>query len=222
MSESSFDLPASRRLFLGAMTAASYSRVLGANDRVNIGFIGCGLIGLRHIADFKTLPDAALTAVSDVYQPRIENAQVMCGSSPKGYQDFRKLLDDKNVDAVIISTPDHWHALATIMACAAGKDVYVEKPMTVFIKEGRWMTAAARKYKRICITGTQGRSGTHMKEVQALMAQNYAGKIHTVRFSSYRNIMPGFGKPADCAPLAGLDYDLWLGPAPSGPTTRTA
>ena len=91
MSESSFDLPASRRLFLGAMTAASYNRVLGANDRVNIGFIGCGLIGLRHIADFKTLPDAALTAVSDVYQPRIDNAQVMCGSSPKGYQDFRKL-----------------------------------------------------------------------------------------------------------------------------------
>lgn len=217
MSESSFDLPASRRMFLGAMTAASYSRVMGANDRVNIGFIGCGLIGLRHIADFKTLPDAALTAVSDVYQPRVENAQAMCGSSPKGYQDFRKLLDDKNVDAVIISTPDHWHALATIMACAADKDVYVEKPMTVFIKEGRWMTAAARKYKRICITGTQGRSGTHMKEVQALMAQNYAGKIHTVRFSSYRNIMPGFGKPADCPPLAGLDYDLWLGPAPQRP-----
>ncbi len=189
----------------------------GANNRIQIGFIGCGLIGLRHIADFKALPNAALTAVCDVYQPRVENAQALCGGSPKGYTDFRKLLDDKNVDAVVISTPDHWHALATIMACAAGKDVYVEKPMTLFINEGRWMTTAARRYKRICITGTQGRSGTHMKEVQALLAQNHAGKIQSARFSSYRNIMPGFGRPADCAPLPGLDYDLWLGPAPQRP-----
>ena len=199
------------------MTAASYARVSGANNRIQIGFIGCGLIGLRHIADFKALPNAALTAVCDVYRPRVEHAQALCGGSPKGYTDFRKLLDDKDVDAVVISTPDHWHALATIMACAAGKDVYVEKPMTLFINEGRWMTTAARRYKRICITGTQGRSGTHMKEVQALLAQNYAGKIQNARFSSYRNIMPGFGRPADCAPLPGLDYDLWLGPAPQRP-----
>ena len=199
------------------MTAASYSRVMGANDRVRIGFIGCGLIGLRHVADFKQLPDVELTAVCDVYQPRIEYAQAQCGSNPKGYQDFRKLLDDKNVDAVIISTPDHWHALQTIMACAAGKDVYVEKPMTLFVKEGRWMVQAARKYNRICIVGTQGRSGSHIPEVQALFANETAGKIMSVRFNSYRNIMPGFGRPADSAPPEGLDYNLWLGPAPQRP-----
>jgi predicted dehydrogenase len=210
-------LSASRRTFLGAMTAASYSRVQGANDRVNIGFLGCGLIGLRHIADFKQLPDVNLAAVCDVYQPRIEYAQSQCGSNPKPYQDFRKMLEDKSIDAVIISTPDHWHALQTIMACAAGKDVYVEKPMTLFIKEGRWMTTAARKYNRICTVGTQGRNGTHIPEAMSLIRSGQVGKITSVRFSSYRNIMPGFGRPADCPPPPGLDYDLWLGPAPQRP-----
>jgi predicted dehydrogenase len=210
-------MSSSRRLFLGAATAASYGRVMGANNRVNVGFIGCGLIGLRHIADFKQIPGAALTAVADVYKPRIEQGQADCGSKPAGYQDFRKLLDDKNVDAVVISTPDHWHPLQTIMACAAGKDVYVEKPMTLFVKEGRWMTNAARRYKRIVICGTQGRSGSHIPEAKAMMQSGGVGKIHSVRFSAYRNIMPGFGRPADCEPLPGLDYDLWLGPAPKRP-----
>ena len=217
MNDKVLGMSSSRRTFLGAMTAASYARVNGANEKVRIGFLGCGLIGLRHIADFKTLPDADLAAVCDVYAPRVENAQKLCGSNPKGYADFRKLLDDKDVDAVIISTPDHWHPLQTIMACAAGKDVYVEKPMTLFIKEGRWMTTAARRYKRIVITGTQGRSGTHIQEAISMVRGGAVGKIHSVRFTSYRNIMPGFGKPADCDPPAGLDYDLWLGPAPKKP-----
>ncbi|MBI5281858.1 MAG: Gfo/Idh/MocA family oxidoreductase [Candidatus Solibacter usitatus] len=208
---------ASRRSFLASATAASYSRVPGANDRVQIGFIGTGLIGLRHIADFKQLADVDMTAVCDVYQPRIEYAQAQCGSSPKGYQDFRKLLDDKNVQAVVISTPDHWHALQTIMACAASKDVYVEKPMTLFLKEGRWMTTAARRYNRIACVGTQGRNGSHISEAMQLIRDGVVGKIHAVRFSAYRNIMPGFGRPADCPPPAGLDYDLWLGPAPQRP-----
>jgi predicted dehydrogenase len=190
---------------------------MGANERLKVGFIGCGLIGLRHIDDFKKLPDVEMTAVCDVYKPRIGYAQEKCGNSPKGYQDFRKLLEDKNVEAVVISTPDHWHALQSIMACAAGKDVYVEKPMTLFVKEGRWMTAAARKYNRIALVGTQGRSGAHFKEAVPMIREGYAGKIHTVRFSSHRNIMPGFGKPTAPAPPDGLDWDLWLGPAPMRP-----
>ena len=210
-------MSATRRAFLGTATAASYSRILGANDKVSLGFIGCGLIGLRHIADFKTFPDVAINAVCDIYEPRIEYARQQSGSSPKGYSDFRKLLDDKSLDAVVVSTPDHWHALVTILACAAGKDVYVEKPMTLFVKEGRWMTTAARRFNRIVCVGTQGRSATHMKEVLPLVRENYAGRIHTVRFGAYRNVMPGFGKPADCPPPAGLDYDLWLGPAPQRP-----
>jgi predicted dehydrogenase len=199
------------------MSAASWSRVAGANERVGLGFIGCGLIGLRHIEDFRRLPDARLAAVCDVYAPRVEQARAMCGGDARGYADFRKLLEDKAVDAVVISTPDHWHALQTILACAAGKDVYVEKPMTLFVREGRWMTDAARRHKRIVCVGTQGRSGTHIPEALELVRSGAAGKIHSVRFSAYRNIMPGFGRPADTAPPPGLDYDLWLGPAPQRP-----
>jgi predicted dehydrogenase len=198
------------------MTAASWDRVAGANDRVGVGFIGCGLIGLRHIADFRKLPDAALIAVSDVYQPRMEQARQLCGGA-KPYADFRKLLEDKDVDAVVISTPDHWHALQTIMACAAGKDVYVEKPMTLFVREGRWMVNAARRHKRVVCVGTQGRNNTRLPEVFDLIRAGAAGKIHSVRFSAYRNIMPGFGRPANTEPPPGLDYDLWLGPAPKRP-----
>jgi predicted dehydrogenase len=203
-----------RRAFLGALTAASYSRVMGANDRVQVGFIGCGLIGLRHIADFKKLTDVDMTAVCDVYEPRIGYAQQACGSNPKGYQDFRKMLEDKDVQAVVISTPDHWHCLQTIISCSAGKDVYVEKPMTLFVQEGRWMTTMARRTNRVVCVGTQGRSATHFKEAIPLFRQDAIGKVSTVRFSSTRNIFPGFGRPADCPPPPGLDYDLWLGPAP--------
>jgi predicted dehydrogenase len=210
----------SRRLFLGVMTAASYSRIMGANERVRVGFIGCGLIGLRHIADFKKLPGADLVAVSDIYDARIDRGKSDCGgANVRGYKDFRKMLDDKDVDAVVISTPDHWHALQTIMACAAEKDVYVEKPMTLFVREGRWMTTAARKYKRVVLVGTQGRSGPHMKEVVPAIRNGDLGKIVSVRIGSFRNIMPGFGRPPASDPPAGLDYDMWLGPAPKRPYT---
>ena len=206
---------ASRRAFLGTAAAASYGRIQGANDRVRLGFLGCGLIGLRHIADFKQQPDAALAAVCDVYQPRVERAQADCGAGTRGYRDFRRLLDDRDVDAVVISTPDHWHALQTIMACAAAKDVYVEKPMTLFVREGRWMTTAARRYRRVVEVGTQGRSAAHFAQVNDLLRAGHIGKIHSVRIVSFRNIMPGFGRAADGEPPADLDYDLWLGPAPA-------
>jgi predicted dehydrogenase len=214
---SSFATSPSRRYFLGAVTAASAARVLGANDRVKLGFIGCGLIGLRHIADFKQIPDAELVAVNDAYNARTENAVAACGSNPKPYKDFRRVLEDKNVDAVVISTPDHWHAMQTILACAAGKDVYVEKPMTLFVREGRWMTTAARRYNRIVLVGTQGRSAPHMKEVAAGITNGDLGKITSVRIAAYRNIMPGFGRPGESDPPSGLDYDMWLGPAPKRP-----
>jgi len=210
---------ASRRAFLGAITAASYARVAGASDRVRLGFIGCGLIGLRHIADFKQFVDADLAAVCDVYQPRVERARADCGSRPKGYADFRKMLEDNSIDAVVISTPDHWHALQTIMACAAGKDVYVEKPMTLFVREGRWMTTAARRAKRIVLVGTQGRSGPHFTDVLPMIRGGHIGKVHSVRIGAYRNIMPGFGRPPASDPPPGLDYDMWLGPAPLRPYT---
>lgn len=206
-----------RRAFLGGLTAASYRRMRGANDRIQLGFIGYGLIGGQHVHDFKNQKDAELAAMCDTYQPRLEQGVAACGGRAKAYTDFRRLLDDKSIDAVVVSTPDHWHALMTIMACAAGKDVYVEKPMTLFVREGRWMMEAARRYQRVVQVGTQQRSGTHYQKALRLMRDGHIGKIHSVRMATSRNILPGFGSPADTAVPAGFDYEMWLGPAPKRP-----
>jgi len=208
---------ATRRGFLGAVTAASYGRILGANDRVQVGLAGYGLIGGYHVGTFKRQPDVDLVAVADVYQPRVEAGVAACGPQAKGYSDFRKMLDSKDLQAVIVATPDHWHALVTMMACAAGKDVYVEKPMTLFVKEGRWMVNVARRHKRIVQVGTQARSAGHMKEAMELFKSGHIGKVHSVRIGTARNIMPGFGRPADGTPPSNLDYETWLGPAPKRP-----
>jgi len=205
-----------RRTLLAA-SAYSYNRILGANDRVQVGFIGYGLIGAQHVYDFKNQRDVDMAAMSETYQPRLEQGIQACGGKATGYSDFRKMLDNKDLQAIVVSTPDHWHAMMTIMACAAGKDVYVEKPMTLFVKEGRWMINAARKYKRIVQCGTQQRSGKHYLKARDLIRNGYIGKVHSIRMSSYRNIMPGFGSPADAAVPAGFDYDMWLGPAPRRP-----
>jgi predicted dehydrogenase len=209
-----------RRGFLGAMTAAASQRLLGANDRVQLGLIGYGLIGAQHVHDFKNQPDVDLAAVSEVYQPRLEQGLAACVSRARGYRDFRKLLDDKDIQAVVISTPDHWHALMSILACAAGKDVYVEKPLTLFVEEGRWMVKAARRYNRVVQVGTQQRSGKHYQKAVALLRGGHIGKVHSVRIGFFRNVMPGFGAPPDSDPPPGMDYDLWLGPAPFRPYNK--
>ncbi len=208
-------MDSTRRGFLAAASAASYQRILGANDRIQVGFVGYGLIGAQHVFDFKNQRDADLAAVSDAYQPRMEQGVAACGGKAKAYPDFRKLLDDKEIQAVVLSLPDHWHALATIMACAAGKDVYVEKPMTVFVAEGRWMVQAAREYNRVVQVGTQQRSGPHYHKARKLLREGCIGKLMAARMGAYRNIMPGFGHPAETAVPAGFNYDMWLGPAPA-------
>lgn len=208
-----------RRSFAGvaALTAASYSRVTGANDRVGVGFIGYGLIGKRHVLDFQEQPDATLAAVAEVHAGRLAEAKSVIGGPVEGYGDFRKMLENKAVDAVVVSTPDHWHAPMTMLACAAGKDVYVEKPVTLFVREGRWMVEVARRHKRVVQVGTQQRSGPHYRRVRELIRGGRIGKVVSVRMSAYRNIMPGFGSPPDGPPPSGFDYDSWLGPAPNRP-----
>ncbi|MGA3095928.1 MAG: Gfo/Idh/MocA family oxidoreductase [Bryobacteraceae bacterium] len=209
-----------RRGAIGALAAASYNRLLGANDRVQVGFIGYGLIGVQHVKDFKNLKDVDCAALAEVYQPRLEAGLAAMGGSPKPYSDFRKMLDNKDLQAIVVCTPDHWHALLTMMSCAAGKDVYVEKPMTLFIKEGRWMTQVARKHNRVVQVGTQQRSGKHYQHARALMQSGYIGKIMSVRFASSRNISPGFMVPPDSQAPAYFDYDMWLGPAPQRPYNK--
>jgi predicted dehydrogenase len=207
----------SRRTFLGAMTAASYARVSGANDRVQVGFIGYGLIGKQHVRDFRNLADVDCAAVAEVHAGRLDEGATACGAGTKTYRDFRQLLENKDIQAVVVSTPDHWHCAMTIVACAAGKDVYVEKPLTLFVREGRWMTQAARKYSRIVQAGTQQRSGAHYGKAIELLRGGAIGEVHGARIAVSRNAMPGFGDPPDAAAPAGLDYDLWLGPAPARP-----
>jgi predicted dehydrogenase len=208
-----------RRAFLhgGAatlLTAASYDRVWGSNERIGIGFIGFGLIGKRHVLDFQEQADVRPVAVAEVHRGRLDEAKTLVGGSVSGYSDFRKLLEDRHVDAVVISTPDHWHALMTMLACAAGKDVYVEKPLTLFVREGRWMVDVAKKHRRVVQVGTQQRSGGHYQKARGLLRGGDLGKICSVRMQAYRNIMPGYGRPEDCEPPRELDWDLWLGPAP--------
>jgi predicted dehydrogenase len=209
-----------RRTALGALTAASYSRVLGANDRVQVGFIGYGLIGSQHVFDFGNQKDVDRAAMCDVYQPRLEQGVAACGQKAKPYSDFRKMLENKDLQAVVVCTPDHWHALMTMMACAAGKDVYVEKPLTLFIKEGRWMTEVARRHNRIVQVGTQQRSGKSYQKAKQLLASGYIGQIMHVGGGSFRNIMPGFGSPPESAAPHEFDYDMWLGPAPKRPYNK--
>ncbi len=130
------------------------------------------------------------------------------------------MLENKDLQAVVVSTPDHWHALMTMMSCAAGKDVYVEKPLTVFIREGRWMTDVARPHNRIVQVGTQQRSGRHYQRARELMQSGYIGKIMSIRAAAYRNIMPGFGSPPDSTAPNDFNYDMWLGPAPARPYNK--
>ncbi len=210
-------MPSTRRRFLAGLTAASYARILGANDRVQVGFIGYGLIGAQHVYDFKKQPDVDMAAMSDVYQPRLDEGIAACGGRAEGYRDFRRLLENKQLQAVVVSTPDHWHALMTMLACQAGKDVYVEKPLTLFIDEGKWMLKAARRYNRVVQVGTQQRSGRHYQKARDLLRNGYLGKVHSVRMTASRNIMPGFGAAADTPAPPDFDYEMWLGPAPSRP-----
>jgi predicted dehydrogenase len=215
-----------RRSFLksagaGLLSAAAYRNVLGANERVRTGFIGIGLIGKRHLLDFLGQQDVDVVGISEVYEPRlregIATVAEKSGKQAEGFKDFRRMLDRKDIDAVVVSTPDHWHALMTILACAAGKDVYVEKPLTLFVREGRWMVDAAKHHKRIVQVGTQQRSGEQYKQCVELIRQGHIGEVRNIRIASFRNIMPGFTKPVGTEKLSPADWQMWLGPAPDRP-----
>lgn len=207
-----------RRTFFSSavLTAASYQRVLGANDRVRVGIIGAGNQGKNDWAHFLAQPDVEGVAVCDVYQPYVDRG-IAAAPGAKGYRDFRKLLEHPQLDAVIVATPDHWHAIPTIEACKAGKDVYVEKPLSLFVREGRIMTGTARKHNRVVQVGSQQRSGGHYWKAVEMLQGGAIGQITQISAGHVRNSMPGFGKPADAPPPPELDWEMWLGPAPYHP-----
>ena len=215
--------PFTRRSFVktaatfAGITALSASRVLGANERIRVGLIGFGLIGRIHTRQLLTQPNVELVGFSDTYQPRLDAAIALAGGRGKPYRDFRQLLEDKTIDAVFVTTPDHWHALMTMMACAAGKDVYVEKPLSLFVKEGRWMVDVAQRYKRVVQVGTQNRSGPQFARARQLVREGKLGEIVSIQSNYFRNVTPGFGNPPDQDPPPELNWDMLLGPAPYRP-----
>ena len=205
-------------------TAVSQRRIPGANDRIRVGFIGLGNRGDQVLDAFLVHQDMEIVALCDIYEPYVEFAAKKTGGSPARFADYRKLLEMKDLDAVAINTPDHWHALQMIHACEAGKDVYVEKPLSLVVSEGRAMAEAARRHGRVVQVGIGRRSSEFIKEACDLIRDGALGQITVARSFHIQNEWPkGIGAPPDGPPPAGLDWDAWLGPAPRRPhnTNRT-
>lgn len=207
-----------RRIFFGALGAAAAGTraAPGPNDTINLGLIGCGARGRGVILpNFTAVPGVRFTAVCDVNSQYLANLRERAGGERVGaYSDYRKLVEDKNVDAVIIATNQQWHVLPMIAACRAGKDVYLEKPLGQSIGEGPVAMAAAKKYGRLVQAGTQQRSMEHYQKAVELIQAGKLGEISEVRVWDYENYWPGAGNPADCPPPAELDWNFYVGPSP--------
>lgn len=218
-------------LSLGYLATPTAGPALGANDRIRLGFIGVGNRGSQLLAGFMKNPDVQVVALCDAYEPyrlrertRVD-ARILAEipqvprmgeafeDKVDRYADFRNLLDRKDIDAVVIATPDHWHSLQMILAVEAGKDVYVEKPLTVTLSEGRRMIDAARKSGRIVQVGLNRRGSKIYQELARLVPEGRIGKVTTARAFHVSNMFPnGIGSQRATDPPAGLDWDMWLGP----------
>lgn len=200
----------------GLATTAAAARRVAANDRIGFGLIGCGDLGRNwHLASVLGIHDLEVVAVADVDRDHLEQAVAMTEGKAKGYGDFRALLDRKDVDAVMVVTPDHWHALAAIAACEAGKDVYCEKPLSYTVAEGRAMVAAARRFGRVVQTGSQQRSSHDFHWACDLVRNGHIGKVR--RVVACLGGGPTSDPTPDEAVPARLDWNAWVGPRPLVP-----
>jgi len=232
----------SRRTFLessvglslgsAAIATSRTPAIQGANDRIRIGFIGVGNRGTQLLTTFQSFRNVEIAALCDVYEPylardrsRVDRKLIRelgglvppmdegLGDSVLRFKDFRALLDVKDLDAVVIATPDHWHAIQTIQACEAGKDVYVEKPLTITIREGRRMVEAAQRHNRIVQVGLQRRSSKLYREIREKFQEGAIGRVTVSRAYRISNMSPsGIGRSQPSAPPPDLDWDFWLGP----------
>ena len=211
-----------RRIFLLGGSLALRG-ALGANEKVNVAIVGVGSRGRAHVNEYLKLDGARIGAVCDVDTAQTERAVAMVekaqGYKPKVYQDLRKLYEDKEIDAVSIATPNHWHALATIWACQAGKDVYCEKPASYNMFEGGRMVAAARKYNRMVQVGMQSRSMPHKIRAVELLKQGAIGKLYMAKGVCYKR-RPSIGHTPDMPVPPGVNWDIFLGPAPMRPYSK--
>lgn len=203
-------------------TAISRGRILGANERIRLAFIGVGNRGTQLMDAFLPHQDMEVAVLCDVYEPFLDRAQAKLPARVPQEIDFRKVLERKDVDAVVIATPDHWHAIQTIWACKAEKDVYVEKPLSITVVEGRKMVEAARRYNRVVQVGTHRRSSKLYAQLHEVIRSNKMGKVTVSRAYRISNMYPkGIGKATPSDPPPGLHWDLWLGPRPERPFQET-
>ena len=222
-------MPTTRRQFIASSSLAAAA--LGANDRIRVGLIGCGGRGRSNLELFQTDPSCRIVAICDVDQGRAEETRASLSPPPDTYSDFRRLLERKDIDAVIVATPDHWHAIPALQAMRAGKDVYLEKPIGHTVEEGAVLIAEAEHSGRLLEVGLQQRSGTLFAEAARVIREGALGKISLVHCLNvwnqsesgnldYTILRPahsrshGLGHPPDSDPPPGVDYDFWLGPAP--------
>lgn len=195
---------------------------VGANDKIHVGLIGCNGMGFSDLFAFLDNPECDCIALCDI-DKNVLNARAAKTAEKQGkkvkhlYTDWRKFLDNKDIDVVIVGTPDHWHCLQMIGACEAGKDVYCEKPLGHCIEECNLMVKAAKKYQKVVQVGQWQRSDPHWQDAMNFVHSGKLGKIRTVRVFSYQGWCQSIPVKPDCPAPEGVDYDMWLGPSPLRP-----
>jgi predicted dehydrogenase len=219
----------SRRRFLRTSLAAASTLAAGSiacpavfaaggappSERIRIGHVGAGGRGSALLSQSLGAADVDVLSVCDVDRQHLDRAKAQAGARAGAHADYREILDQKDVDAVVIAAPDHWHALITIDACAAGKDVYVEKPLCTYVAEGRAMVKAAREHHRVVQMGIHHRSEDYVRRIVEIVRSGRIGKVRSVKTWMWANPVKEPTPPS--APPAHLDYDRWLGPAPAAP-----
>ena len=207
-----------------AFAAGARAASVAPSDKVRIGMIGCGGISVADSNAFLSHPECEIVAICDVDDAMIgktlERLDKLRGMKPETVKDYRRVVDRKDIDVLLVCTPDHWHALPAIAAMQAGKDVYVEKPLATSVLESRAVRDAARQTKRVVQMGTHWRSGPHYAEAIEMVQSGKIGKVRQVRCFAYLDWVTDCGNPPDGPVPAGVDYDMWLGPAPLRPFNK--
>jgi predicted dehydrogenase len=212
-----------RRTFLGSSLGAA-AAAAAPSDRIRAGLIGCGGISVADSNAFLANPGTEIAVVCDVDDAKIARLQdrlaQQTGKPPDAVKDYRRVVERKDIDVCIVCTPDHWHALPTVAAMQAGKDVYVEKPLATTIGEGGIMRDSAREYRRVVQMGTHWRSSPHFREAVEMVQAGKIGRVRQVRCWAYLDWVTDCGNPPDGPVPPGVDYDMWLGPAPLRPFNK--
>ena len=198
-------------LLATAASASAAARLRGANERIRVGVVGCGIRGTHVASGFQAQPDCEVVALCDVFQPNLEKARAEVAPKAECYKDYRQVIARNDIDAVIIATPDHWHAPMLLAACEAGKDVYLEKPLSNAIEPAQAMVAAVHKHKRVVQVGLQQRSWRHFQEACELLHKGQLGRINHVGLVRCEARARPDEPPREPPPE--LDWEMFQGPA---------